>query len=100
MKSNYLNFFLQKALSVALLLAKVKPFVQVTAEELVFGYDDPFVTLAHQFYPKNKRPMSKMGLLLAVSDNKHIKWKAKQFKFSLFTSETQKKIPRTRKQCK
>ncbi|XP_034827962.1 scavenger receptor class B member 1 [Maniola hyperantus] len=42
-----------------------KPFVQITAEELVFGYDDPLVTLAHYFYPKGKRPNSQMGLLLA-----------------------------------
>ncbi|XP_060808892.1 scavenger receptor class B member 1 isoform X1 [Amyelois transitella] len=44
---------------------RAKPFVQVTAEELVFGYNDPLVTLAHIFYPKGKRPNSQMGLLLA-----------------------------------
>ncbi|XP_028172465.1 scavenger receptor class B member 1 [Ostrinia furnacalis] len=44
---------------------RAKPFVQVTAEQLVFGYDDPLVTLAHYFYPKGKRPNSQMGLLLA-----------------------------------
>ncbi|CAH0712801.1 unnamed protein product, partial [Brenthis ino] len=44
---------------------RAKPFVQVTAEELVFGYNDPLVTLAHYFYPKGKRPNSQMGLLLA-----------------------------------
>ncbi|CAG9794598.1 unnamed protein product [Diatraea saccharalis] len=44
---------------------RAKPFVHVTAEELVFGYDDPLVTLAHYFYPKGKRPNSQMGLLLA-----------------------------------
>ncbi|XP_061727775.1 scavenger receptor class B member 1 [Cydia pomonella] len=42
-----------------------EPFVKVTAEQLVFGYDDPLVTLAHYFYPKGKRPNSQMGLLLA-----------------------------------
>ncbi|XP_073965249.1 scavenger receptor class B member debris buster isoform X2 [Choristoneura fumiferana] len=45
--------------------ANAKPFVHVTAEQLVFGYDDPLVTLAHYFYPKGKRPNSQMGLLLA-----------------------------------
>ncbi|XP_047513560.1 scavenger receptor class B member 1 [Pieris napi] len=44
---------------------RAKPFVHVTAEELVFGYNDPLVTLAHYFYPKGKRPNSQMGLLLA-----------------------------------
>ncbi|XP_041971164.1 scavenger receptor class B member 1 [Aricia agestis] len=44
---------------------RAKPFVQITAEELVFGYDDPLVNLAHYVYPKGKRPNSQMGLLLA-----------------------------------
>lgn len=66
-QSNYLGYFLQKAISLALLLAKSQPFVSVTADELVFGYDDTLVTLAHRFYPKHKRPMSKMGLLIGVS---------------------------------
>lgn len=45
----------------------MKPFVPVTAQELVFGYDDPLVSIAHRFFPKARRPMSQMGLLLAVS---------------------------------
>lgn len=44
--------------------AKYKPFISLTADELVFGYDDTLVKLAHTFYPRNKRPMSKMGLLV------------------------------------
>lgn len=44
---------------------RAKPFVYVTAEQLVFGYNDPLVSLAHIFYPKGKRPNSQMGLLLA-----------------------------------
>ncbi|XP_050685744.1 scavenger receptor class B member 1 [Leptidea sinapis] len=44
---------------------RAKPFVDITAEELVFGYNDPLVTLAHYFYPKGKRPNSQMGLFLA-----------------------------------
>lgn len=47
--------------------AKYKPFVDVTADELVFGYDDTLVSLAHKLYPRNKRPLSKMGLLNGVS---------------------------------
>lgn len=30
----------------------------------MFGYDDTLVALAHKFYPRHKRPMSKMGLLI------------------------------------
>lgn len=42
----------------------MKPFVPVTAQELVFGYNDALVSLAHRFFPKTRRPMSQMGLLL------------------------------------
>lgn len=56
-----------KTISFLVSAAKYKPFVEVTAEELVFGYDDTLVALAHKFYPRHKRPMSKMGLLVAVS---------------------------------
>ncbi|XP_034947264.1 scavenger receptor class B member 1 [Chelonus insularis] len=42
-----------------------KPFVPVTAQQLVFGYDDPLVSIAHRFFPKARRPMHQMGLLLA-----------------------------------
>lgn len=45
----------------------LKPFVPVTAQELVFGYDDPLISLAHRFFPNSRRPMSQMGLLLGVS---------------------------------
>jgi hypothetical protein len=50
--------------------AKYKPFVNLTADELVFGYDDTLVSLAHKLYPRNKRPLSKMGLLNGVSSKK------------------------------
>lgn len=65
--SNTLGYFIQKTISVLLSLGKFKPFVTITADELVFGYEDKLVALAHQFYPKRKRPMSKMGLLINVS---------------------------------
>lgn len=48
--------------------AKYKPFVNLTADQLVFGYDDTLVTLAHKLYPRNKRPLSQMGLLNGVSE--------------------------------
>lgn len=47
----------------------MSPFVPVTAQELVFGYDDPLVSIAHRFFPKTRRPMSQMGLLLGVGNN-------------------------------
>lgn len=62
--SNNLGFMIQKTISLVLTIGAYKPFVSVTADELVFGYDDTLVALAHRFYPKNKRPASKMGLLI------------------------------------
>lgn len=56
-----------KTISLMITAAKYKPFVSVTADQLVFGYDDTLVSLAHKFYPRNKRPMSQMGLLNGVS---------------------------------
>lgn len=61
------GFFLSRTLSIVLTAVKYKPFISLTAEELVFGYDDTLVKLAHKFYPRHKRPMEKMGLLIAVS---------------------------------
>lgn len=47
---------------------KVQPFVSVTVNELLFGYEDTLVNMAHIWYPRHIRPtMSKMGLLLGVS---------------------------------
>jgi scavenger receptor class B, member 1 len=66
-QSKGLNYLLSKSISLVLTAAKFKPFVEVTADQLVFGYDDTLVSLAHKFYPKNKRPMEKMGLLNGVS---------------------------------
>lgn len=48
---------------------KFQPFISVTVNELLFGYEDTLVNMAHTFYPRNIRPdMSKMGLLLGVSN--------------------------------
>ncbi|XP_015836616.1 scavenger receptor class B member 1 isoform X2 [Tribolium castaneum] len=63
-QSNSLSYFVQRTISFLLSVRGFKPFVTITADELVFGYDDTLVSLAHQFYPKRKRPMSKMGLLI------------------------------------
>ncbi|KAH8345862.1 hypothetical protein KR067_007776 [Drosophila pandora] len=59
-----LGYLLSKTISVVVSAAKFKPFINVTAEQLAFGYDDALVSLAHRFYPKHMRPMEQMGLLL------------------------------------
>ncbi|KAF7274136.1 hypothetical protein GWI33_013180 [Rhynchophorus ferrugineus] len=64
-QSRSLGFWVQKTISLLLTMGSSKPFVSVTADELVFGYDDSLVALAHRFYPKRKRPSNKMGLLIS-----------------------------------
>lgn len=61
-----LGFFVTRSISLMLTMSKYKPFVSLTVDDLVFGYDDTLVNLAHTFYPREKRPMSKMGLFIGV----------------------------------
>lgn len=68
-----MGYFVQKAISVMLSMGTFQPFVSITADELVFGYEDKLVALAHQFYPKYKRPGEKMGLLINVSKILYLK---------------------------
>lgn len=65
-KSSALPRLVQAGMSLVLRTMDMKPFVTVTPEELVFGYDDTLTNLANKFFPKNKRPHKKMGLLLGV----------------------------------
>nr|CAD7410142.1 unnamed protein product [Timema poppensis] len=63
-QSSKLSRFLHMVLSITLRAMNLYPFVTVTPEELVFGYDDPLITLANTFLPKHRKPMKKMGLLI------------------------------------
>lgn len=74
-QSNKIGAFLGAGVSFALTMTrllygpKFKPFISTTVNELLFGYEDTLVNMAHTFYPRNIRPdMSKMGLLLGVSE--------------------------------
>lgn len=64
-QSNSLHRFLQMPLSLALRFMGLKPFVTITAGELIFGYDDPLTALANKFFPTHKKVNARMGLLLA-----------------------------------
>lgn len=70
-QSKSLPRFITLGLSMFLSGMHMKSFVPVTAQELVFGYDDPLVSIAHRFFPKTRRPMSQMGLLLGVIHGKN-----------------------------
>jgi len=63
-QSNSLGSIVQRTISFLLSMGNYKPFVTLTAEELVFGYEDTIVKLAQNFYPKRKKPKNnRMGLL-------------------------------------
>lgn len=63
--SKELGPLMRTTLSVLLrVMSGMTPFKSVTAEEMVFGYDDTLTSLANRFYPRGKRPPRKMGLLL------------------------------------
>jgi scavenger receptor class B, member 1 len=64
--STSLPKLMRLGLSLAIRTMGLKAFVEVTPEELAFGYDDPLVMLANKFFPKHRRPMRLMGLLLGV----------------------------------
>lgn len=63
-----MGYFIQKTISFLLGMGNFKPFINLTADQLVLGYDDAITALAHRFYPKHKKPKKKMGLLLGVSN--------------------------------
>lgn len=45
-------------------------FNTLTPDELMFGYEEKLTKIASTIYPREKRPPSKMGLLIGVSINK------------------------------
>ncbi|RZF33843.1 hypothetical protein LSTR_LSTR008966 [Laodelphax striatellus] len=63
MSSEY-NYMLRMGLSMFIKMTRMHPFKMITAEELVFGYDDTLTSIANTYYPRGKRPPKKMGLLL------------------------------------
>jgi scavenger receptor class B protein 1 len=94
-QSNSLSYIVQRGISLLLNVNGFKPFVTITADELVFGYDDTLVSLAHKFYPKRKRPMSRMGLLINVSINKDT-WDVTHWNYYRETEHLMKYITFTR----
>lgn len=64
-QANSLKPIVKATLSLFLrVMTDMTPFKTVTAQELVFGYDDTLTSLANRYFPKGKRPPKKMGLFL------------------------------------
>lgn len=50
-------------------ILKVKPFVEVTVGQLLWGYEDPLLKLAKDVVPKEQKlPYEEFGLFYGVSD--------------------------------
>jgi hypothetical protein len=50
-------------------ILKIKPFVEVTVEQLLWGYEDPLLKLAKDVVPKEQKlPYEEFGLMYGVSD--------------------------------
>uniref|UniRef100_A0A1B0GM02 Uncharacterized protein n=1 Tax=Phlebotomus papatasi TaxID=29031 RepID=A0A1B0GM02_PHLPP len=78
-QSNSLGYFLAKTISLMLTAAKYKPFIELTVDELVFGYDD---TLRNGTLPEiqtiytGHTGMDKFGYLNRINGLDHLPfWK-------------------------
>jgi hypothetical protein len=51
-------------------ILKIKPFVEVTVGQLLWGYEDPLLKLAKDVVPKEQKlPYEEFGLMYGVSDH-------------------------------
>jgi hypothetical protein len=49
-------------------ILKIKPFVEVTVGQLLWGYEDPLLKLAKDVVPKEQKlPYEEFGLMYGVS---------------------------------
>ena len=62
-KAKDMGMFFKKSFSLITTSADNKPFISLTPNELLFGYNDTLTYFAHVFYPRHLRPGKMMGLL-------------------------------------
>ncbi|XP_043498614.1 scavenger receptor class B member 1 [Polistes fuscatus] len=63
-QSKYAARFLRLAMASIMDILKIKPFVEVSVEQLLWGYEDPLLKLAKDVVPKEpKFPFDQFGLL-------------------------------------
>jgi hypothetical protein len=67
-QSKHAARFLRLAMASIMDILKIKPFVEVTVEQLLWGYEDPLLKLAKDVVPKEQKlPYEEFGLLYGVS---------------------------------
>lgn len=68
-QSKHAARFLRLAMASIMDILKVKPFVEVTVGQLLWGYEDPLLKLAKDVVPKEQKlPYEEFGLFYGVSD--------------------------------
>lgn len=67
-QSKHAARFLRLAMASIMDILKVKPFVEVSVGQLLWGYEDPLLKLAKDVVPKEQKlPYEEFGLLYGVS---------------------------------
>jgi len=66
-QSKHAARFLRLAMASIMDILKIKPFVEVTVGQLLWGYDDPLLKLAKDVVPKEQTlPYEEFGLMYGV----------------------------------
>ena len=67
-QSKHAARFLRLAMASIMDILKIKPFVEVTVGQLLWGYEDPLLKLAKDVVPKEQKlPYEEFGLMYGVS---------------------------------
>lgn len=67
-QSKHAARFLRLAMASIMDILKIKPFVEVTVGQLLWGYEDPLLKLAKDVVPKEQKlPYEEFGLMYNVS---------------------------------
>lgn len=57
-------------------ILKIKPFVQVSVGQLLWGYEDPLLKLAKDVVPKEQKlPYEEFGLMYGKNGTSAVSWK-------------------------
>lgn len=69
-QSKHAARFLRLAMASIMDILKIKPFVEVSVGQLLWGYEDPLLKLAKDVVPKEQKlPYEEFGLFYGVSCN-------------------------------
>jgi scavenger receptor class B protein 1 len=74
-QSKHAARFLRLAMASIMDILKIKPFVEVSVGQLLWGYEDPLLKLAKDVVPKEQKlPYEEFGLMYNVSRGELTRW--------------------------